>query len=799
MRPLLPLMWLVACTSEDQQIELAVSDPSLEGTLPGGEAPPPFHMALEGANFVEGEFGLLTATGLPVGAHVRVAWGDVLGAGPCAPALGGRCISIAQPVRVSPTTVVSLDGEATFGIRVPRGSAGRTIAVQLGLTGPGARISNPIIRKVAPVGTVIAGDVDADGDGFTPDEGDCADFDTSYHPDAVDALGDGLDPNCDNFDGYDDDGDGCEDTLGCAELCGDGRVVGAEECDDDNRAADDGCASNCTIEANTTCDTSEPSVCDVDRCATSPCFAGVACTDAAAPAEGFVCDVCPVGYTGDGVTCTNFDACLTNPCFTGVTCTDVPAPGTGFSCGPCPEGFTGDGITCLDTLGSADNVAMSCQHIKAQAPGSPTGLYWVNDNAQATAYQTWCDMTTDGGGWNVCYSHNIVDIEEMNHPTVTEMTTRYGTGAATGEYGSDCVGLGHRVQPTAVRYTGNNGAHWIELVTPPDALHDFFRCGATGRVNVKTHTSGATSYPRLFGLHDCPAFGVGANAINQIGSSTNGGTCFEKNSKGSDSNHHWAIFPTCNGTYVEGGGDQEATPRNGRATVMVRASVPLQTGVGSQSNPGLSCLDVRDRNPGVPDGVYWITDGGQVTAYKAFCDMTTDGGGWTVCYNHDMMDAEEMTHSNVTQMTTKYGIPGKFNEFGTDCVGTGHRLQPQKVRFTANDGNFWLQFNSPPDAFHDFFRCGASGTVNVSTWASGATTYNRTFGLHDCPGFGVGNNAINQIGTGQNAGLCFEKNSKGSDSNHHWTMYPTCSGTYAEGPGEQEGSPRTGYARVMMR
>ena len=51
-----------------------------------------------------------------------------------------------------------------------------------------------------------------------------------------------------------------------------------------------------------------------------------------------------VGFTGDGMTCTNIDECSTRQhhCATNADCTDNTGS---FSCA-CKTGFTGDGLSC---------------------------------------------------------------------------------------------------------------------------------------------------------------------------------------------------------------------------------------------------------------------------------------------------------------------------------------------------------------------------------------------------------------------------------------------------------------------
>lgn len=66
---------------------------------------------------------------------------------------------------------------------------------------------------------------------------------------------------------------------------------------------------------------------------------------------------------------------------------------------------------------------------------------------------------------------------------------------------------------------------------------------------------------------------------------------------------------------------------DGRVAVL-EAAIPG----ASPSDPADSCLEILNAAPGAPSGVYWLTPDGQ-SARRAWCDMETDGGGWTLCLN----------------------------------------------------------------------------------------------------------------------------------------------------------------------
>ncbi len=50
---------------------------------------------------------------------------------------------------------------------------------------------------------------------------------------------------------------------------------------------------------------------------------------------------------------------------------------------------------------------------------------------------------------------------------------------------------------------------------------------------------------------------------------------------------------------------------------------------GTQNNPAASCLDLQKKMPAAQTGNYWIKPPKASKMVKAWCDMDTDGGGWT--------------------------------------------------------------------------------------------------------------------------------------------------------------------------
>jgi hypothetical protein len=276
-------------------------------------------------------------------------------------------------------------------------------------------------------GTSDPQEADADSDTMSICDGDCDDTVATNFPGNTEVC-DGLDNDCgtDIDEDFDVDTDGFFDDndAGCAATYAAGQL----DCDDSTSTAAPGAADVCDAILDNDCDgVTDPLEADDD-------------TDGDSECDGD-CDDTDAGLNINDVDADTFTTCDSVP-----DCDD--ADGDEFP--GAPEECSGVDQDCDST---APDPCASCQEVLDADPTGRAGMdgVWSIDpdgvGVDDPAFDAYCDLTTDGGGWTLV--QRTTDDGAANLNLSTDETSWYSTNVGAGSSGV------HRVA----------GKHWTSLAS----------------------------------------------------------------------------------------------------------------------------------------------------------------------------------------------------------------------------------------------------------------------------------------------------------------------------------------------
>jgi LruC domain-containing protein len=381
-------------------------------------------------------------------------------------------------------------------------------------------------------------------------------------------------------------------------------------------------------------------------------------------------------------------------------------------------------------LGTADQPGASCVALLEAGVGR-SGLYWVDVDGgdRANAFEAWCDMETDGGGWLLAATlrsaMGFAGGEAIWHSEGASTAVRPESGDAKSRAWHTLA-----VRQLAIRTHAEAPGRWASFELPAaQTMRDLV--GSTNLSAVQVGSSRATITPRAQGsaAHACfaQAWRVtwrdhwSSDGYSDSGILVPSGAATGRPCGGSaayatgiglrtDSNNGFDGYGgSFEGYGGEGSGNAALT--GGYVNLYVRERAPVVSGPLPSSLPR-SCAGAP---PGTVGLVTVDPSGGAATdAYSVWCDTQVAGGGWSLAMVTRDATAwaagSDLWHSGggAAGVTTA-ATSGKSIAY-SELVG-----RELLIRTGSADSTAWAIFRMPrPSTLRDLV-----GRDNIQTLASG--------------------------------------------------------------------------------